>query len=57
MAGFLSENWGNLLVIALIALVLAAVIRGQWKGRKMGKSGCGEGCDGCPSRGICHSEE
>ncbi len=57
MAGFLSENWGNLLVIALIALVLAAVIRGQWKGRKMGKSGCGCGCDGCPSRGICHPEE
>ncbi len=54
MAGFLSENWGNLLVLALLALVLAAVIRGQWRGRKEGKSGCGCGCDGCPSRGICH---
>lgn len=57
MAGFLSENWGNLLVIALIVLVLAAVIRGQWKGRKKGKSDCGCGCGGCPSRGICHPEE
>lgn len=54
MAGFLSENWGNFLVLTLIALVLAAAIRGRWKG---GKSGCGCGCDGCPSRGICHPEE
>lgn len=57
MARFLSENWGNLLVIALIVLALAAVIRGRWRGRKGGKSGCGCGCDGCPSRGICHPEE
>ncbi len=57
MARFLSENWGNLLVIALIVLALAAVIRSWWRGRKGGKSGCGCGCDGCPSRGICHPEE
>ena len=57
MARFLSENWGNLLVIALIVLALAAVIRGWWRGRKGGKSGCGCGCGGCPSRGICHPEE
>ncbi len=56
MAGFFSENWGNLLVIALIVLVMAAVVRGQWKKRKSGKSGCGCGCDGCPSKGMCHPD-
>ena len=54
MVRFFSENWGNLLVLALIALALAAVVWGQVKRRKSGKSGCGCGCEGCPSRGICH---
>ena len=57
MMELLSENWGNLLVLALVVAAVAAVIRGQWKRRGGGKSSCGCGCGGCPSRGICHPEE
>ena len=57
MMELLSENWGNLLVLALVVAAVAAVIRGQWKRRGSGKSSCGCGCGGCPSRGICHPED
>ena len=56
MMELLSENWGNLLVLALVVAAVAAVIRGQWKRRGSGKSSCGCGCGGCPSRGICPPE-
>ena len=50
MTALLQGNWGDLLVLALVAAAAAAVIRSWWRSRKNGRSGCG----GCPSRGICH---
>ena len=54
MAQFLSENWGDLLVLAA---VLAAAAGAAWNVHRRKSSGCGCGCDGCPSKGICHPEK
>lgn len=39
--------------IVLVGIVLA-IVYFKSKARKMGKSSCGCGCDGCPSSGACH---
>ena len=54
MLQFLSENWGNLLVVALVAAAVAAALLSL---RKRKKSGCSCGCGGCPSSDICHSKK
>ena len=54
MLQFLSENWGNLLVAALVA---AAVIRALLSLRGRKKSGCTCGCGGCPSGEICRRKK
>ena len=41
MITFLEENWSSVLVLAVV-------------GGKAGKSCCGCGCNGCPSRSGCH---
>ena len=52
MLAFLSENWGNILVIALVAAAVAGVLVSGHRKKKVG--GCGCGCGDCPSKGICH---
>ena len=54
MLQFFSENWGNILVVVLVA---AAVIGALLNLRKRKKSGCTCGCSGCPSSDICHSKK
>ena len=54
MLQFFSENWGNLLVIAIVA---AAVTGAALNLRKRKKSGCSCGCGGCPSSDICHPKK
>ena len=56
MAQFLSENWGSLLVLALVAAALGGILRHLLRARGAGRTGCGCGCDGCPSRGLCHPD-
>ena len=54
MAAFFAENGGTILVLAILSTVLTAVVRSMMRSNKAGKSGCGRGCAGCPSREICH---
>ena len=54
MLRFLSENWGNILVAAIVAAAVAAALLSL---RRRKKSGCTCGCGGCPSSGICHSKK
>ncbi|MBD5099396.1 MAG: FeoB-associated Cys-rich membrane protein [Clostridiales bacterium] len=54
MVRFLSENWGNILVLAVIAAAVVGVLVSSHRKRK---SGCGCGCDSCPSNGICHPKQ
>ena len=53
MIPFLSENWGTMLVLAIVLAAVAMVARRMYKDRKAGRSGCGCGCSGCPSKGTC----
>ena len=52
MLAFLGENWGNILVLAVVAAAVAGVLVSA---RRKRKSGCG--CDSCPSNGICHPKQ
>ena len=54
MLQFMSENWGNILVVAIVA---AAVIGAVLNLRKRKRSGCACGCGGCPSSEICHPKK
>ena len=54
MAAFWAENCGTILVLAVLAAVLGAAVLAVKRSKKAGKGGCGCGCDGCPSREICH---
>ncbi len=54
MLAFLTENGGTILVLAVVAVLVGGVILSLRRDRRAGKGGCGCGCDGCPSKGICH---
>ena len=53
MAQFLSENWGNIVVVAVLVAAVAGILVNMHRRKKAGK-GCGCGCGDCPSKGICH---
>lgn len=55
MLEWLSNNWGNILIIAfVIALVVLAVIS-MIRDKKAGKNSCGCNCAKCAMAGKCHS--
>ena len=47
-------NPPTLLGAAIILIFVAAIIIKGIYNTKHRKSGCGCGCDACPSNGICH---
>ena len=54
MLGFLSENWGTILVVAIVAAIVVGILVNSYRKKK---SGCGGSCDCCPSNGICHPKQ
>ncbi len=55
MTEFLSANGGTILVGAVLLLIIVAIVLKMRKDKKEGKScSCGGGCEGCPSKGMCH---
>ncbi len=50
---------GNILVIAVLAVIVALVIRSAWKRNRRARreGGCGCGCSGCAHRASCHSDK
>ena len=53
---WLTANWINIAIVAVIALVVTLLIRGMIRDRKAGKSACGGSCGacaGCASCGKC----
>ncbi len=57
MLQILRENAGTLLVLAVLALLIAAIIRSLIRSRRQGHSGCGGGCQGCAMHGQCGHPE
>lgn len=56
MLDFLVQNWGNILVIAIVVGLIFAVVLSMVNKRKKGKS-CTCGCANCPSASMCHSKK
>lgn len=54
---WLIANWGSIVVIAVLALIVGAVIYGMLREKKKGKSSCSCGCGGCAYSGSCPSAQ
>ena len=49
-------TWGDVIVIAVLALIIALVVRGMIRDKKKGKCcGCSS-CKGCSMAGSCTSQ-
>ena len=55
MLEWLSNNWANILIIALVIVLVALAIRSMVHDKKAGKSSCGCNCSNCALVGKCHS--
>ena len=53
MLNWLSANLVNLALIAVLALIVAFLIRGMIRDKKVGKSTCGGNCAGCGACCAC----
>ena len=55
MIEWLSNNWGNILVIAIVVICVALAVRSMVRSKKAGKTSCGCGCSNCAMSSACHS--
>ena len=55
MLAWLEQNWGNIVILAVIALVVGAIVVFHIRAKRKGKNTCGGGCAGCAMEGMCHS--
>ncbi|MBR6484393.1 MAG: FeoB-associated Cys-rich membrane protein [Clostridiales bacterium] len=55
MLEFLRGNIGNIIVIAIVALIVFLAIRAMVKNKKDGKSSCGCDCSGCALKDKCEN--
>jgi hypothetical protein len=57
MIAFLTENLGTIIVSLALLAVVALIIAGMVKKKKRGGSrGCGCSCSGCPGAAACHKD-
>ena len=56
MLDFFAQNWGTILVSAVLLAVVVLIITKLCRDRKKGKSSCGCGCENCPSAGMCQKK-
>lgn len=57
MIQWLSVNIGSIVVILVLALVVFAIVRHMVKQKRIGKGGCGCGCEGCANSPYCHPKK
>lgn len=55
MLQWLSKNWGNVVVLSVLAVIVGVIVFFRLRAKKKGKSGCGCGCDHCAMSGTCHA--
>ena len=46
-------NMGDILVLAVLALIIGGIVAKMIRDKKAGKSHCGCGCEGCANRDYC----
>ncbi len=57
MLDFLTENWGTILVSALLAAAVIAAFLSLRRARKKGAAcACGGSCGQCACSGMCHKQ-
>ena len=56
MLSFMSQNWGTMVIGAVVFAVVVLIVVNLVRDRKRGKPSCGCGCSDCPSAGICHKK-
>ena len=56
MLKFLQQNWGTIVVVAVLAAIVCAIVVSRIRARKQGKSTCGCGCSHCAMKGACHPQ-
>lgn len=54
MLTWLIDNLSKVLISLALAAVIAAIIAVMIRNQKKGKSSCGCGCSGCSMTGNCH---
>ena len=57
MLAWLAENWGNIVILSVVALILGAVVISLVRAKRKGKSTCACGCGQCAMQGICRSQK
>lgn len=55
MLNWLLANWGNILIVGLVAAFLVGVVVAHIRAKKQGKSSCSCGCSACAMQGACHA--
>jgi hypothetical protein len=53
---FLAQNWGTIVIGAIIAFAIGATVYHLYRNGKKGKKSCGCGCDHCAMSGYCHTK-
>lgn len=51
---WLANNWGTLVAIGVVALLIAGAIFALVRDKKRGKCSCGCNCSACAMKGACH---
>ena len=54
MFAWITGNIATILICAALIAVVAVVIAGLVRDKKKGRSSCGCGCASCPMSGSCH---
>lgn len=58
MLEFLAANIGTVAVMVVLIAVLILIVLKIRRDKKTGKAcSCGGGCEGCPSKGMCHTND
>ena len=54
MAAWLAANYGTVLVLLAVILIVGLVIRSMVRDRRAGRTSCGKNCSHCAMAGKCH---
>lgn len=57
MISFIANNWGTIVVLAVLLLMVTAIVIKLRKDKKKGRTSCGCECSGCLSAGMCHKQK
>lgn len=57
MLAWFQQNWGNIVILAVIAWIVGAILFCHLRAKRKGKNTCGGGCSGCAMQGMCHSQQ